>query len=259
MRAICITKDGTGRSRLESLRLPFMYVGPAATEQDRAWMPPSALASAVHGVAAMTMRARQSERWSGDRHLSFVTDGAIDVESNGMRSRLGPGDVIFVDGPLDPDHEATALVDTKLLRMFVDASWNPFGSVPPIIEADERDQSAAKYTEMYVHDDVANFRPFNRLFGEHAATEQSITAVKFIAFSPGTSGGWHTDENINLVCVGSGVLELEVGGEQAVERFYPGDVCLVQDQHGQGHILRAHGETRILAITLPNVHRWNSA
>jgi uncharacterized protein YjlB len=79
----------------------------------------------------------------------------------------------------------------------------------------------------------------------------------FTCLSPDQFGDWHTEEATSLVVVLSGGFELEVGGDGgATEVFRAGDVCLVQDHHGQGHISRTRGETRFVAVAVPEEHVW---
>jgi hypothetical protein len=82
----------------------------------------------------------------------------------------------------------------------------------------------------------------------------------FMGLSPDQFGDWHTEEATSLVVVLAGGFELEVGGDGgATEVFRAGDVCLVQDHSGQGHISRTHGETRFVAIAVPEEHVWRLA
>ncbi|WP_344418102.1 hypothetical protein [Pseudonocardia ailaonensis] len=257
MKSVRLSADGTGRSRPESLPLPFVATGPAATAADRAATPEPDPAGSVVAVHPLALPAGHGEMWAGEdtRQLTFVVSGGIEVETSQARVQLGPGDVLLLDAGLRADHRLTHPEGSRVLRVELLPSWRPTGVVPPPVEPPAPDRRTT-LREMYVAEDVAHFRAFDRLFDD--AGPQRLDGLKFIAFSPGHAGDWHTDATVNLVCVASGTLELEVGGDDAVQRLVPGDVCLVQDQYGQGHLLRAHGETRILALTLPDLHHWNS-
>ncbi|WP_432842281.1 hypothetical protein [Dactylosporangium sp. CA-092794] len=263
MRSFHLRADGRGESRLHSLPLPFIYTGPAATEQDKqgaATAPPSPYLS----VCPVRHRDGYSELSAdpGERRLEFVTAGTVHVSTSSASAVLVAGDVLLVDDAGSAGRILRYRGDAHTLRIGIEPSWSSDGTVPPAVERRQADPARRRphVLEMYVADDVAHFRELPSLFGDGdgPAVTQALDGLKFITFSSGHSGDWHTDKTTNIVFVGSGVLELEVGGDNAVELFHPGDVCLVQDLVGQGHILRAHGETRIAAITIPDAHRWNS-
>ncbi|WP_236794762.1 hypothetical protein [Amycolatopsis sp. GM8] len=252
MRTVRTVVDGRGTIRLEALPLPF--AGPAATDEDARRA--GELSKAAIEVLPFARPADLPRPAADSRFLIFVVAGGLDLEASDTRARLHPGDVLLTGTGPDALCCISTPPGTRLLGIRVSDSWAPGGTVPPATEPTGGPREPL-LEEMFVRDGIAHFRRFDRLFADAPAT-QALNGLSFLVFSPGHAGTWHTDTNINLVCVTSGALELEVGGDSAVRRFGPGDVCLVQDQHGQGHILRAHRETRILAARLPGLHRWNT-
>jgi uncharacterized cupin superfamily protein len=259
MKALHLHPDGRGESRATALPLPFLYTGPAVTPGDN--QPTGLPAPAFRAVSPVRFDHPVPEK-SGDtdvRRLDLVVSGRIGVSTAGGRAVLSPGDVLLVDDGGARGRVLQHSEGCRVLRVDVAPGWAPVGTVPPPVESPTAPADRSTHLlEMYVADDVAHFRDFSRLFdGSGQGPAQVLDALKFIVFSAGHAGDWHTDKNTNVVLVLAGILELEVGGESAVELFFPGDVCLVQDLVGQGHVLRAHGETRIAALTVPDAHRWS--
>jgi hypothetical protein len=172
-----------------------------------------------------------------------------------MRAELRPGDVLLVDDHSSTGHTLTYRGETLLIEVDVADEWVPEGVVPPAIEEGRRSaDEAANVKRMFVADLKAHFGPLDELFSKDPGTNEDnqVLALSFMSLSPRSFGDWHTEERTSLVVVLAGGFELEVGGGGgSVEVFWPGDVCLVEDHEGQGHITRTHGETRFAAIVVP--------
>jgi len=256
VKSLRLCTDGAGSSKLESLPLPFLFFGPTATEADRARMPKPEVAVAYESVRLVRPRDGHREHGGDDRarRLVLVVSGGIDVCAGGMRASLRPGDVLFVDDPESAQHELGFEGDSRIVRIDVADSWEPNGVVPPALDESRRD-GGPLLKHMYVEEEQARFREADALFDD--GTPRPVARVMFMGLSPDQFGDWHTEESTSLVVVLSGGFELEVGGGGgAMEVFRAGDVCLVQDRHGQGHISRTHGETRFVAVAVPDEHVW---
>jgi mannose-6-phosphate isomerase-like protein (cupin superfamily) len=73
----------------------------------------------------------------------------------------------------------------------------------------------------------------------------------FIASSPpGWFGDWHPAPHRQMMFVLDGRLEVEVADGE-VRVFGPGDVALVEDTAGQGHVTRVIGDRRAYLATVP--------
>jgi quercetin dioxygenase-like cupin family protein len=175
-----------------------------------------------------------------------------------MRAQLRPGDVLFTDEPGD-GVSARTIGDTRLIEVEVDETWDPAGSAPPAIDEGARGpRDRPSLSEMYVQDARAHLRDFERLFPGAPGTsaDQPVLAMTFMCLSPGLFGDWHTEKTTSLVIGLAGGFELEVGGEGRRRVLRAGDLCLIRDDEGQGHISRTHGETRFVQLVLPTDHRW---
>ncbi len=260
MKALRLCTDGVGNSKLESLLLPFSAYGATATDDDRARMPAPEVVREYVGVRGLRRADGSVEAAADARHLLVVASGSIDVAATDMSATLSPGDVLLVDDLSSTGHTLTYRGDSRLVRIDVADSWTPHGVVPPAIDDGQRDATTAgKVTELFVTDGQASFRPLDGLFtGEPGDSAIKPTlAVSFTSLSPGSFGDWHTEKASSLVLVLAGGFELEVGGGGGqVEVFRAGDVCLVQNRWGQGHITRTHGETRFAAVVVADEHLW---
>lgn len=256
MKTIRIRPDGTGTAKLEALELPFLVPGPTATDDDQR-RAPSDFTPWVTALRVRTYEDGAGEPEAPDgRRLSFVVSGAVEITVPAMRARLVPGDVFLADA-------AGANVvrrfhgRTVLLELDVTAQWVPGGTVPPVLIEERSGDDGPQLCEIYTRDGRSNFRDFDRLVPDEPGTspDEPALAVTFLSLSPGMVGDWHTEEGVRLAVVLTGGFELEVGaGGKRV--LHAGDVCLVRDDEGQGHITRTHGETRIAAITIGADHRW---
>ncbi len=248
MKSMRICADGVGTSRIESLSLPFMFFGPTATASDSAAMPSAELAFAYESVRLL--RNFEADR---ARQLLFVVSGSLEVGAAYMDAKLSRGDVLFVDGS-DSKFEIRATTDFRAVRLDVAPAWSPQGIVPPAIH-EGREDVPALVEHMYVEDEQARFGNADVLF--HDSAPRPVERAMFMCLSPDQFGDWHTESATSLVVVLAGGFELEVGGGGgSVQVFRAGDVCLVQDHAGQGHISRTHGETRFVAIAVPKEHVW---
>ena len=261
MKSLALVADGLGNAKLEALALPFGLFGKTATDRDRARKAPAELAQEC--TEMWTSRHGDGEQGvvsvTGTRHLVFVVTGAVEVATSYMTAIVEPGDVLLVDDPAAVGANLRYRGDCRLLHVAMSDAWQPAGTVAPVLVGDGReDPGAVLIRNMYVEDGQARFRDFDALFpASGETTRRPVAKASFTTLSPDAFGDWHTEVPNNLVVVLGGGFELEVGGGGgAVEVFRAGDVCLVEDHEGQGHITRTRGETRFAAFAIPDDHLW---
>jgi quercetin dioxygenase-like cupin family protein len=76
------------------------------------------------------------------------------------------------------------------------------------------------------------------------------TGVVFLSSPGGWFGDWHPAPRRQFLIVLKGVFEIEISdGEK--RRFGPGEVLLVEDTTGQGHIARMVGTERVYVMAVP--------
>ena len=261
MKSLALVADGLGQAKLESLALPFGFFGSTATNRDRAKRAPAELAQQC--TELWTSRHRDGETGvastGGMRQLAFLVTGALEVATTYMKATLYPGDVLFVDDPAATAATLSYRGDCRIVHVAVSDAWQAAGTVAPVLDSDGRAaDDAALIRNMFVKDGQAHFRDFAALFPASGETpRRPVAKGSFTTLSPDAFGDWHTEEPTNLVIVLGGQFELEVGGDGgAVEVFRAGDVCLVEDHEGQGHITRTRGETRFAAFAIPDDQLW---
>ncbi len=87
------------------------------------------------------------------------------------------------------------------------------------------------------------------------ATEMiKATGIEFSRRAPNISGDWHTGPRRQFVITLSGRGEIEVAGGKKVA-VGPGQINLIEDTTGKGHITRNLGTEDRIAITIPLVEQ----
>jgi hypothetical protein len=252
MKTIHLTPDGQGASRIDALPLPCPVFGPRATGREVAGEPVGAAA-----VAFGTARVGAGTVVEGPRtrSLRFPLEGRLRVVAANGNVDLEPGDVAFVDDLAGSGHRVEGITDALLLDVEVAEGWSPSGSVPAPTDSGRPAGERPRFRRMFVEDDIAHFAELAEVHAEMPKA-QPVDGLSITCLTDGVEGDWHTESAINLVVVLSGGFELEVPGEGAVQVFRAGDVCLVDDRTGKGHMTRTRGETRFAALTLPENHCW---
>jgi mannose-6-phosphate isomerase-like protein (cupin superfamily) len=74
--------------------------------------------------------------------------------------------------------------------------------------------------------------------------------VSFISSPSGWFGDWHPAPHRQFIFILSGELEVEVSDGE-IRKFAPGDIILVKDTKGQGHISRVVGNERAYLAVVP--------
>jgi quercetin dioxygenase-like cupin family protein len=249
MISLRLAADAVGDARLEALPLPFAFAGPTATERDQSLAPAPEVARQYTSLRAVV---HPDEAQDATRKLVVLVSGEIQVEGSYQRATLRPGDVLLLDEPPADKGTVTYAPGTRTVEVGLADEWRPGGSTAPVTDEERRGAAdEPRLTEMYVADDVAHFRDLGTVF---PGSPEPLLAASFLGLSPGLVSDWHTEKGIGLVVVLSGGFELEVGGSGGAQVFRAGDVCLVDDRVGQGHITRTHGETRFLHLVVADDH-----
>ncbi len=112
-------------------------------------------------------------------------------------------------------------------------------------------QGVSHFAELEVPTDTV------RLFAEMPAFRvnrfASPTLIKFFAVPTEFEvADWHTAPMRQLAVALNGAVEYETG-DREIRRFAPGEVVLVEDTTGAGHVTRfAEGEQRFLHVPVPD-------
>jgi hypothetical protein len=267
MKALWITEGAEGGTIVRPLPLPFRRMNrPLDPEIFRR----QARGENVHKPRMFEGRGLRSRRTIGlhkcrghagdGRGLMFIISGRVDVSlANGDVHTLGPGDIYFQDDFAGPNNTTACVGDCRLLHLGVADGWSPEGELQDQISIASTSERAPSLRRMYrATDDKSYFRDFGHLFpasGEWSEP-RPVVGFHFVTFPSGYFIDWHPEGVNNFVIVTSGGLELEVSGDGAIEVFSPGDICLAEDRTGEGHIDRAHGETRMALIVFEDAALW---
>lgn len=250
MRAIAIRPDGRNGSRIEALTVPSPVLGPGATGTEDAGTP---IGDSALSVSLSRLHPQEEEAPGPSmRCLRFVLDGQLHLTASGEKVHLGRGDVVLVDDLSASGHQVSTPTGATLLNVEIDDRWVASGTVPPPVAVTP---SSPKVLRLYVEDGLAHLEDLAG-FDRDDAPLQRVEKLNFLCLTDGVASDWHTEEGISLLIVLAGGFELEPSGKGGRQVLRAGDVCLVDDRRGKGHITRTHGETRFVAIRLPEDHLW---
>jgi quercetin dioxygenase-like cupin family protein len=76
-----------------------------------------------------------------------------------------------------------------------------------------------------------------------------VNKMVFFQLPPGWLGDWHPAPKRQFFCCLKGQLEI-TAGDGDIRRFNPGDVFLLEDIRGRGHVTRVIGETEYVAAVV---------
>ena len=117
------------------------------------------------------------------------------------------------------------------------------------IFADEEGETHFKDVEIELElvDDAPPAPPFN------VSSFNPAIQYAFAVAPPGWFGDWHPAPRKRILCYLSGEVEVQVSDGE-VRRFSAGNVVLVEDTTGKGHVSRVLGseENAVAIITLPD-------
>jgi quercetin dioxygenase-like cupin family protein len=117
-----------------------------------------------------------------------------------------------------------------------------------------------KYTTIYIDSqNVSHFRE------DHSAFEKvnfappappvgltefiDVSKMVFFQLPSGWFGDWHPAPKRQFFCCLKGKLEI-TSGDGEIRKFNPGDVFLLEDIRGRGHVTRVIGEGEFLAAVV---------
>ena len=81
--------------------------------------------------------------------------------------------------------------------------------------------------------------------GDHPATK-----YRFYTFEPGWIGDWHQAPTRQFLALMSGTVEMETTDGE-VRHFAPGDLVLLEDTTGRGHVTRNAGSGYAMYFVVP--------
>jgi quercetin dioxygenase-like cupin family protein len=81
--------------------------------------------------------------------------------------------------------------------------------------------------------------------GDHPASK-----YRFYTFQPGWFGDWHPCPTRQFLSLMSGEVEMETT-DGSVQRLRPGDLILLEDTSGRGHVTRNIGDGFALFLVVP--------
>ncbi|WGY00356.1 hypothetical protein QI633_17640 [Nocardioides sp. QY071] len=239
-----LARHATGAPRLASLPLPAL--GPQAGVGDARPLGPAALAVSFGELAAGATSGPPDAAT-----LRFVLAGELVVATVAGTARLVAGDVVLFDPTASPAVLEASGAAVRFVDLEVDAAWVPQGVVlPPLERAARAEPSSLRMDVEDGHAHLAAFVPVPD------GSRQAVMNASFLCLPGEVASDWHTEEGISLVLVLAGGFELEVSGRGGARLLAAGDLCLVDDRSGRGHLTRTHGETWFAAITLPIDHAW---
>lgn len=76
---------------------------------------------------------------------------------------------------------------------------------------------------------------------------RAASGLVFASIPAGWAGGWHTAPHRQYFVQLGGVIEVEVVGGTLI-RTGPGDVTLIEDIHGSGHMTRVIGDEPVTGV-----------
>ncbi len=194
--------------------------------------------------------------------LTFVICGELSLATGaGQATNLISGDVFLVDADSASRIVPTARGNCRLVQLGAAADWpgpdakpqSPGTLIP-------RRGNEPNIKHLYQgKDDRTYFSEFPELFpaptNEWSAPRVTPAGFRFMCWEDGFID-WHPEVINNLAIFLSGELELESGGDRAIETFRAGDVCLASDRTGEGHIDRTRGATHVALIVIETENLW---
>lgn len=132
-------------------------------------------------------------------------------------------------------------------------------ALPALAAEDKLAQEGVPYTrivaaadgESHFEDGLLPFSTMNlpggHLAGLHAT--QTGGEATYMMFPSGVFEDWHPTPNAQTLIVVQGEVEVGVSSGE-VRRFTPGDVVMMDDNHGKGHTTRTVGEQPHIALMI---------
>jgi len=84
----------------------------------------------------------------------------------------------------------------------------------------------------------------------YVSTDGIASKYRFYTFEPGWIGDWHPAPTRQFLALMTGEVEMETT-DGTVRRFLPGDLVLLQDTSGRGHLTRNVGDGYATYFVIP--------
>lgn len=257
---ICTDKD-SGISKAENLLFSFFRIDESHPIDMQNYSPP------LIGVEGCRFQRTIGEQVQESgvpeyRHMVCLVSGQIELSLGGGNTLLlQPGDLYLADGLTGKGHRTRRSGDCRTIQIIVSDSWiPPTGSLPPLSNY-KHGGKGINLKRMYTGDDRKSyFRNFDTLFADTSGNLSPVKPLVWFYFANIADGyfmDWHPEGVNNFCFIMQGALELKVsGGNQAIEIFGPGDVCLAEDRVGEGHTDHFHGELCMAMLVFANKDLW---
>jgi quercetin dioxygenase-like cupin family protein len=84
----------------------------------------------------------------------------------------------------------------------------------------------------------------------YVSGDRPASKYRFYSFQPGWIGDWHPSPTRQFLALMSGVVEVETT-DGTVRRMGPGDLVLLEDTSGRGHVTRNIGDGYLSFFVVP--------
>jgi quercetin dioxygenase-like cupin family protein len=84
----------------------------------------------------------------------------------------------------------------------------------------------------------------------YVSGDKPATKYRFYTFQPGWIGDWHQSPTRQFLALMSGAVEVETT-DGTVRRMGPGDLVLLEDTSGRGHVTRNIGDGYLSFLVVP--------
>jgi quercetin dioxygenase-like cupin family protein len=84
----------------------------------------------------------------------------------------------------------------------------------------------------------------------YVSEDGAASKYRFYTFEPGWIGDWHPAPAQQFLALMTGTVEMETT-DGTVRRFLPGDLVLLQDTSGKGHLTRNVGDGYATYLVVP--------
>jgi quercetin dioxygenase-like cupin family protein len=109
-------------------------------------------------------------------------------------------------------------------------------------------QGGSHFDSVTVEQSLASGAPPAAPF--YVSGDKPASKYRFYSFQPGWIGDWHPCPTRQFLALMSGAVEMETT-DGTVRRFKPGDLVLLEDTSGKGHVTRNIGDGYSTFLVVP--------
>jgi quercetin dioxygenase-like cupin family protein len=109
-------------------------------------------------------------------------------------------------------------------------------------------QGDSHFDTVTVEQSLANGAPPAAPF--YVSMDRPASKYRFYSFQPGWVGDWHPSPTRQFLALMSGAVEVETT-DGTVRRMGPGDLVLLEDTSGRGHVTRNIGDGYLSFLVVP--------